>query len=128
MHLACPALRPAAIAAALLVAASAVMPLAAQAQDNGDEGQLAFDAGLRQYQAGDYGAALQRLQLAAEYGENEAAEIVGGMYLIGEKLYGPAVPADLRQARRWLQVAAIKGRRTAQLTLAALDRAAGRGM
>jgi TPR repeat protein len=121
-------LTPRLAAAALLIAAATLLPAAARAQDNGNEGLVALDAGLQRYQAGDYVAALQRLQLAAEYGETEAAEIVGGMYLVGERLYGPAVPVDLRQARRWLQVAAIKGRRTAQLTLEALDRAAGRGL
>jgi TPR repeat protein len=127
MHIVCLA-RRVATAAAVLIAASTLLPSAAQAQDNGNEGQVALDAGLHQYQAGDYAAALQRLQLAAEYGETEAAEIVGGMYLVGERLYGPAVPVNLHQARRWLQVAAIKGRRTAQLTLGALDRAAGHGL
>lgn len=76
--------------------------------------------GMGHYECGEYTLALACLQLAAACGASEAAELVGFMYLVGQRVYGPGVPVDLAKARKWLHVAALHGSRAAVFPLRAL--------
>jgi len=108
------------LAAAAAIALAILAPAASRADEAEPTVDAVFAEGVRHYQRGEYAQALKRLRLAAEYGETEAAELTGFMYLVGERLYGPGVPVDLAQARKWLHIAAIKGSRAAVLPLRAI--------
>jgi TPR repeat protein len=45
---------------------------------------------------------------AAEAGNRSAQEMLGLMYLYGSQLYGKGVSRDLREATRWLELAAAQ--------------------
>lgn len=45
---------------------------------------------------------------AAEAGNRSAQEMLGLMYLYGSQLYGKGVARDLREAARWLELAAAQ--------------------
>lgn len=108
------------LAAAATIALVLLAPAAGHAQDAEPTVGAVLAEGMRHYRHGEYAQAIKRLRVAAEYGDTEAAELIGFMYLVGERVYGPAVPVDLGQARTWLRIAAIKGSRAALLPLQAI--------
>lgn len=69
----------------------------------------AFERALESMEASHYLEARQYLQSAAEQGDRDAQRSLGLMMLYGETLYGKEIPADIQQARRWLQTASKQG-------------------
>lgn len=80
----------------------------------------ALDMAQKQYARGRYGEAFGNFYWAAIREDARAQEIVGLMYLLGQKVYGPAVRADHMQAQFWLAEAASQGRRSARSSNCAL--------
>lgn len=101
--------------AAAFISAAMMLPMAASAHEAETDSKAAFEEGLRLYRAGSYSESLNHLRLAANYGETNAAAMIGAMYLAGEGIYGAGVPTDPVQARNWLQVASIKSRQPADV-------------
>jgi TPR repeat protein len=83
----------------------------------------ALEQAQRQYARGRYGEAFGNFFWAAMREDARAQEIVGLMYLLGQKVYGQAVRADGAQARFWLAEAASLGRPSARTTQCALAQA-----
>lgn len=96
------------VASAAFALSATIAPFTASSQESVFEANAAFEQGAQLYAAGKYAESLTYLQLAANYGENIAAGLVGAMYLAGERVYGAGVPVDPVQARKWLQIASIK--------------------
>jgi hypothetical protein len=80
-------------------------------------------AGLKSYQQGDYGAALQPLARAGGRGSAQAQALLGWMYLHGE-----GVVQDPAQAASWLRKAALQGNAGAQFNLGQLYTKGGSGI
>jgi len=81
----------------------------------------------KQYASGRYGEAFGNFFWAAIREDARSQEIVGLMYLLGQKVYGPSVRADRAQAHIWLDEAAKGGRtpvRSSQCALAQADKRA----
>jgi TPR repeat protein len=51
---------------------------------------------------------VQEYRRAAETGNRSAQEMLGLMYLYGSQLYGQGVERDVREATRWLELAAAQ--------------------
>jgi TPR repeat protein len=51
---------------------------------------------------------VQEYRRAAENGNRSAQEMLGLMYLYGSQLYGQGVERDVREATRWLELAATQ--------------------
>lgn len=87
----------------------------------------ALELAQKQYARGRYGDAFGNFFWAAIRDDARAQEIVGLMYLLGQKVYGQAVRADRAQAQFWLAEAASLGRpsaRSSQCALAQADKGA----
>lgn len=87
----------------------------------------ALELAHRQYASGRYGDAFGNFFWAAIREDARAQEIVGLMYLLGQKVYGKAVRANREQAHFWLAEAASQGRpsvRSSQCALAQADKRA----
>ena len=85
----------------------------------------AFELGLSQYAAGRYGEAFGNLFWAAIRDHARAQEIVGLMYLLGPRVYGPSVRSDRTEAQFWLTEAGKRGRaatRSMECALAQADK------
>ncbi len=85
----------------------------------------ALELAQKQYVKGRYGEAFGNFFWAAIREDARAEEIVGLMYLVGQKVYGPTVRADRVAAQFWLAEAARNGRqsaRSAQCALAQADK------
>jgi hypothetical protein len=67
--------------------------------------QAARDAYARQH----FFTAIQALEQLAKQGDVRAAELVGQMLFFGERVYGTAVPRDVKRAQHWLTQAAEGG-------------------
>ncbi len=67
-----------------------------------------------QYDDGRFADAFGNFFWAAIRDHAQAQEIVGMMYLLGPKTYGPAVRQDLAEAEFWLAEAARRGREVAR--------------
>lgn len=106
--------------AAATLASAVLAPPSAGAQTLDATASAAHEEGVVLYLRAQYPQALQRLRVAAQKGDTQAAELLGLMYLVGERLYGPGVPTDLSEARRWLRQAANQGSRAAVHPLHAL--------
>jgi TPR repeat protein len=79
-----------------------------------------LDAGFASYAAGKYADALAAFEAAAERDNAVAQEILGMMYMQGEKLY-PDVRADPEKAIAWLRRAAANGSEVAGHLVGALQ-------
>jgi TPR repeat protein len=55
-----------------------------------------------------YMSTIDEYRRAAEAGNRSAQEMLGLMYLYGSRLYGEGVIRDLREATRWLELAAAQ--------------------
>jgi TPR repeat protein len=53
-------------------------------------------------------SAIEEYRRAAEAGSRSAQEMLGLMYLYGSQLYGKGVTKNLREAARWLELAAAQ--------------------
>jgi len=85
----------------------------------------AVELAQKQYARGRYGEAFGNFFWAAIRDDARAQEVVGLMYLLGQKVYGQAVRADRTEAQFWLAEAARRGRpseRSAQCALAQADK------
>ena len=83
----------------------------------------ALELAHKQYARGRYGDAFGNFYWAAIRENARAQEVVGLMYLLGQKVYGQAVRADRAQAQFWLTEAASLGRPSARSTQCALAQA-----
>lgn len=77
----------------------------------------------KQYASGRYSEAFGNFFWAAIREDARSQEIVGLMYLLGQKVYGRAVRADRAQAQFWLDEAAKGGRTSARSSQCALTQA-----
>ena len=75
--------------------------------------QAAEDA----YAKHHFAAALQGFEQLAKHGDVRAAELVGQMLFFGERVYGTAVPRDVKRAHDWLTQAAQGGSTIAMFLL-----------
>ena len=77
------------------------------------------------YDASRYAAALAAYERLGASGDARAAELAGHMHMMGERLYGAAVPGDPVRAVRLLRQAARAGSPTAQHLLRGAAHLAG---
>ncbi len=83
----------------------------------------AFEMAQSQYAKGRYGEAFGNFFWAAIRDHARAQEIVGLMYLLGPRVYGPTVRSDRSEAQFWLTEARKRGRQTARSSECALAQA-----
>ena len=81
-----------------------------------------FERAMEAAGVNDYAGAIEPLGRVARDGNLRAQEILGRMLLYGERLYGQAVKADVREGVAWLQRAEAQGSEIAPHMLSQLDR------
>jgi hypothetical protein len=102
---------------ALTVVAAALSLPTVEVRAQGD-----FERAMEAAGVNDYAGTIEPLRRASRDGNMRAQEILGFMLLYGERLYGQAVKADVREGVAWLQRAEAQGSEVAPHMLARLDR------